>query len=399
MKLLFLVKMNENAKAGLFIATHNRIKALKANYTEYDIDIYSLVKYDNWLLKLIKKILNKQIQSKFNKDSFEYEGIRYKYIYYKNSIFRRILESLGIDIYLKSTIKDIDKVEQYNLISAHWGSPQGSLAYYINKKYNIPYVITLHGSDVHTLPFQNKSYRKILLRNLNYAKLNLFVSKKLLETAKELGWEDDTKSFVSYNAIDRNLFYPISKKEINHFKLKNNFNNYIVGFVGNLIKIKRADWLINIFNETQKKFSQNISFLIIGDGELKTQIINESNKCNIDVRIIGKIPQDKLPIYYNIMNCLILPSKNEGLPNVILEAQACGVPVIATETGGIPEAIANKDYLVKNDEKTLIEDFSDIIVEILKSTEKIDIENNSWEKIVEKELKLFDKYVLKKNET
>lgn len=390
MKILFLVNLNENEKGGLFVATHNRIKTLVDNFRDYEVQIYSLVKYESFFMKIVKKILGKPTAKEFLNDRFEYDGVTYKYIYFKETLLRNISKRLGRDAYFKKIIKDIKNIDEFDIISAHWGDSPGSLAYYISKKYCIPYILTLHGSDVHTLPFKRKGIRKILIRNLTNSNANFFVSQKLMDIAKELGWNDN-KSFVSYNAINNKVFAPISQSEIELLKKKMKYNNYVVGYVGNLNKTKRADWLIRIFGQIQRDFPEDITFLIIGDGELKEQIKKEHIQSNIDLRIIGRVPQEKLRYYYSIMDCLVLPSKNEGLGNVILEAQACGVPVVATNTGGIPEIIANKKNLVRNDEKSIIIDFSNKVAQILKKKERNVLKVESWLDVVTRELDILKK--------
>lgn len=390
MKILFLVNLNENEKGGLFVATHNRIKTLVDNFRDYEVQIYSLVKYESFFMKIVKKILGKPTAKEFLNDRFEYDGVTYKYIYFKETLLRNISKRLGRDAYFKKIIKDIKNIDEFDIISAHWGDSPGSLAYYISKKYCIPYILTLHGSDVHTLPFKRKGIRKILIRNLTNSNANFFVSQKLMDIAKELGWNDN-KSFVSYNAINNKVFAPISQSEIELLKKKMKYNNYVVGYVGNLNKTKRADWLIRIFGQIQRDFPEDITFLIIGDGELKEQIKKEHIQSNIDLRIIGRVPQEKLRYYYSIMDCLVLPSKNEGLGNVILEAQACGVPVVATNTGGIPEIIANKKNLVRNDEKSIIIDFPNKVAQILKKKERNVLKVESWLDVVTRELDILKK--------
>jgi len=389
MKILFIVDMEEKIKAGLFIATHNRIKTIVNHFNEHEVEVYCLKKYDDFLLKSLKKVFKKNILTK-SKVSFEYEGIVYKNLYMKESLLNKILYKFGFDFFYFSTLIKKIKSQNFNFVSAHWGDSQGSLAFYLKKYKKIPYTLTLHGSDIHTYPYTIKSYKKFVLRNMNNADAVVFVSQQLKNEAEKLGFKRaDSKVFISYNAVNKELFRPLSSEAITVLKNKYSTNKLVVGFVGNLNRTKRAEYLISIFKSIQSKVTNTITFFIIGDGELREKIKKEIENETLDIRIVGRISQETLCEYYNVMDCLILPSKNEGLGNVILEAQSCGTPVIATKVGGIPEVIFNAAYLVRNVENTLVEDFSTKASEILNDSKRIQFTGISWKDIVDKEIEIF----------
>ena len=80
-------------------------------------------------------------------------------------------------------------------------------------------------------------------------------------------------------------------------------------------------------------------FLIGCDGQLRGQVEEDANKLNNKAKFVGWIPHDELPEYLNVLKLLVLPSYTEGLPNIMLEAMACGTPVLATPVGGVPDVI------------------------------------------------------------
>ncbi|WP_368993501.1 glycosyltransferase [Caldifermentibacillus hisashii] len=393
MNILFIVQMDDNNKAGLFLATHNRIKYLKKK-TGVRVNIISVKKYDGRLLTLIKKIFKRTVYKK-TKASFLFEGITYNNIYIKDTLTKKLLNICGKDLfYYKKVIKSLD-IKGIDIISAHWVDLQGSLAFYLKKFRNIPYTLTCHGSDIHTLPYKSKTYKRLVVRNLNNANNVFFVSEYLKEEAKKLGWNESNLSYISYNTIDSKIFFPLSKEEIKKIKKSEKVEEYIVGFVGNLNYIKRANFLVPIFEKIQEKFESNITFYIIGEGPCINLILKQINKSLIDIRFVGEVNQQKLRTYFNIMDCLILPSKSEGLGNVILEAQACGTPVVATNTGGISEAIANKENLVKNNDITIKHEISERVTLILNNRKRIKSNYRTWEDIANDELKIFSEIVSK----
>lgn len=122
------------------------------------------------------------------------------------------------------------------------------------------------------------------------------------------------------------------------YKIKKNYNcrRKIIGYVGRLSGEKGA------FNFVKAMpLVQECDFIIIGDGNLRSEITEYIFKKNLSnkVKLTGWIPHDKLPNYLNELKLLILPSYTEGLPNIMLEAMACGTPVLATKVGAIPDII------------------------------------------------------------
>jgi glycosyltransferase involved in cell wall biosynthesis len=88
------------------------------------------------------------------------------------------------------------------------------------------------------------------------------------------------------------------------------------------------------------KKQSDISLLIGGDGQLRSDVENYLREKNLDnVNLVGWIPHEKLPNYLNQLKLIVLPSYTEGLPNIMLEAMACGTPVLATPVGSMVDVI------------------------------------------------------------
>jgi len=132
--------------------------------------------------------------------------------------------------------------------------------------------------------------------------------------------------------------------DLNEFPVLTHISNRgpVIGYVGRLSEEKGIINFINAIPEILK-IRSDITFLIIGDGLLlgTVQEFITVNNLNDKVSLIGWVPHDQLPDYYNIMKLLIIPSYTEGLPNTMLEAMACGTPVLANSIGSIPDIIIN----------------------------------------------------------
>ena len=83
-------------------------------------------------------------------------------------------------------------------------------------------------------------------------------------------------------------------------------------------------------------------FWIVGDGLLKDIVLDKMSVLGLNFVYWGGQPSDKMPDIFNCTDVLVLPSRNEGMPLVVLEAIACGANVVATDVGGIAEAIGSE---------------------------------------------------------
>lgn len=112
----------------------------------------------------------------------------------------------------------------------------------------------------------------------------------------------------------------------------------LVGYVGRLSQEKG---ILNFMEAIPKvmETTYDAAFLIVGAGQLRPQVEEYANKPSNNVKYAGWVPHDELPGYLNKLKLLVLPSYTEGLPNIMLEAMACGTPVLATPVGATPDII------------------------------------------------------------
>lgn len=147
--------------------------------------------------------------------------------------------------------------------------------------------------------------------------------------------------------------------DFTQFKITKNFDERprAVGYIGRLSEEKGAFNFVRAIPKISKESETRV--LIGGDGELLTEIEShlEKNRVRDKVELVGWIPHDELPNYLNELKLMVLPSYTEGLPNVIVEAMACGTPVLATSVGGIPDIIKDNKtgFILKNNSPEYIE--------------------------------------------
>lgn len=132
----------------------------------------------------------------------------------------------------------------------------------------------------------------------------------------------------------------------NFFSIKRELKNRreSVGFIGRLSPEKGIVNFVNAIPMISKDHD-DVDFLIGGSGSSSDEIEGElrRNKCYDKIKFVGWIPHDEIPKYLNELKLLVLPSYTEGLPTIMLEAMACGTPVLATPVGGIPDVIKDEE--------------------------------------------------------
>ena len=275
----------------------------------------------------------------------------------------------------------------------------GYYAYFLKKRFCVPYVVTCQGYDVTTVPFYNQKMRKKTLEILENADKAIFVSNSLMDKAKSFGYSGKNSRVIP-NGFDSSVF-KILKNSDNKIRIQDN-SERVIGFCAALIKRKRADKLPEILSQVNK-IDSNIRMVIIGEGpcgeEIKKRI--KKNGLNGKVLFTGRIKQSEIAKYMNKMDVFVLPSKNEGYPTVISEAQGCGLPVVCSDAVGVPEAAGDCGMVVKqgaNFEKR----FAEGIIKMLNDPvprEKIlrRARNYEWDVIVNEEIDVYGEIIDRRN--
>ena len=215
-------------------------------------------------------------------------------------------------------------------ILGSWAYPDGVAAHKIAKKINADYYLKVHGSDIN-MHASYPSRAKQIVGVANNAKGILSVSSALASRMAEIG-VDQSRIQVIYNGVDLEKFIPVENGGVNDIP-------YIL-FIGNLIKGKGVIELLDAYEILNKK-NIDIELRFIGGGPMMNELKRRVKQKNLvkTVKFLGVVSHDELPRHIANANVLALPSYREGVPNVILEAMACGVPVVASNVGGIPEVV------------------------------------------------------------
>jgi sugar transferase (PEP-CTERM/EpsH1 system associated) len=142
------------------------------------------------------------------------------------------------------------------------------------------------------------------------------------------------------NGVDTMKFIPIKDKGLSKKRIGLDPNTFVIGTVGRLDPVKDYITLFRAFrNILHEKKIRNARLLIVGEGPLKDDLKRIAKDFNISKEIIFIGQRRDIHLIYPCMDVYVLPSIAEGISNTILEAMACGLPVIATAVGGNPELV------------------------------------------------------------
>jgi N-acetyl-alpha-D-glucosaminyl L-malate synthase BshA len=240
------------------------------------------------------------------------------------------------ELVLASKMVDVVKYEELDLLHVHYAIPHASAAYTAKKileshGISLPVITTLHGTDI-TLLGKDASFEPVISFAINQSDAVTAVSNSLKnDTYKLFGVDKDITVIPNFVTMDslkfdnnedlRQLHAPKGEKLIVH--------------ISNFRKVKRIEDIVRVFSKVREKLP--VRLLLVGDGPERNrieQLCREMGTCS-DVIMLGKLknPTEVL----SIADLFMLPSESESFGLAALEAMAAHVPVISTNTGGLPE--------------------------------------------------------------
>lgn len=215
-----------------------------------------------------------------------------------------------------------------SLLHAHFASG-GRSALPLAKRLHIPLVVTLHGSDVTLRIDFRRRYHELW----DTAAVFLCVSDFIRRKALEAGFPKE-KLRVHYIGIDRDAFQPQSTSQ----------QPDLVVFVGRLVEKKGCSFLLEAMSQV-KQTRPGAHTVIIGDGPLRSSLEAQAKELGLACQFLGAQPSAVVRHWLAAARVFCAPSvtaasgDSEGLPTVIVEAQAMGIPVVSTVHAGIPEVV------------------------------------------------------------
>ncbi len=231
-----------------------------------------------------------------------------------------------------SVARLLDEGFDFDLIDAHYFYPDGVAAAILSKYFNKPLVITARGSDITQLP-SYRLPRKMIQWAARRADGVITVCNALRDEVVSLG-VDAARVVSLRNGVDLQLFRPVEREEV---RARLGLDGFTLLAVGHLVPVKAQELAVAALAKLP-----DVRLLIAGDGPNRAMLEQLARDLGVAERLtmLGAVPQAGLRDYYGAADALVLPSEREGWANVLLEAMACGTPVIASRVWGTPEVVA-----------------------------------------------------------
>lgn len=295
---------------------------------------------------------------------------------------------------VKRYIETHDLVSSFDHIDAHFSYPDGYAGGLLKSWLQKSLTITMRGTEVpHSMHVRK---RALMLQAWHLADRVICVSNSLKKVAEELGAKSE-KFTVIGNGVDTEKF--LFSKNINvREQLSIAKNAKVLITVGGLVPRKGFHRVIKVMPQVMRQH-QDLHYIIIGggtaEGNNNADLVKLAEELNLQKRVhfVGKKSPGELKEYLSTADLFVLLSTNEGWANVILEAMACEIPVLASDVGGNKEVVATTELgkiIALDDETSLVTSLNEMLTKSWSSQQLRQYAlENSWQDRVEKLLNIF----------
>jgi len=324
--------LNESLYRGIFIK--ELVSALANHLSEIDVITTIPLSFSKNILHTI-----------FYYKNYKYSNINVRYI--KTPVLPLISKTFKqisfMELATQSVIRIVNKYKDIDIINAHFIWPSGFIAVKIKEVKEIPVVITAHGYDVYELPFLNKKFTSLISKILASSDHIVTVSSTNKDILVNKLNVSPGKVTVIPNGYDPKKFKPIPRTVARNI-LNLPYEKKLLLNVANLVPVKGHVYLLLAYRKILN-FRKDVHLVLVGGGPLRRKLEKYAKFLGIRdrVHIIGPRPHSEIPLWMNAADLFILSSLREGNPTVVVEALGCGLPIIASKVGGIPEVLTSHE--------------------------------------------------------
>lgn len=274
-------------------------------------------------------------------DSF---GLDVEYPVFWSLPGRPVFHGRGMYYSLRRRIQSLYREFPFDVLFAAWAYPDAFAAARMARDFNCPLVVNVLGSDINEIP-RNARLRPLVTQALVSAQRVVAVSGALADKVCELGVERE-RACVVHNGVDGDTFKLQDRNQVRQ-ALGLDSGQRLICYVGRLSEEKRVDCLIEALALLHSA-GDDVRAILVGDGPQMSALKQLAARRGVSdaVTFVGERGHNEIPDWISAADVFCLPSRREGCPNVILEALACGIPVVASRVGGIPELLSADNGLM-----------------------------------------------------
>jgi glycosyltransferase involved in cell wall biosynthesis len=247
------------------------------------------------------------------------------------------LPSASAALYAASLAAPAWRRRRADVLLGAWAYPDGAATVMLARALGLPSVVKVHGSDVNVVA-KLPSVRWQLSALLPRATRAVAVSRPLADQLATLGVAPERIAVVP-NGVDPTLFHPRDQAAA-RAQLGLPVDARVVVYVGRLVRDKGVIELLQAMAQLAPRHPRLV-LVLVGDGAARAGCEAEAARLGPAVRLVGARPLEEVPEWLAASDLFVLPSWNEGTPNVLLEALACGRRAVATRVGGIPDVMTS----------------------------------------------------------
>jgi glycosyltransferase involved in cell wall biosynthesis len=270
-----------------------------------------------------------------------HEGFRLRHPRYLAVPGLHALSGLTYYLAVLPTLRAMQRTLGDFVLHAHCGYPDAVGAALAARALDVPLVVTVHGSDI------NASARQALLRPqirwaLRHARRVVAVSRPLQdEVARLTARAPERLACIPCAGFHPDAFHPRPRDEA-RARLGVPPGERVVLFVGHLVPVKGLDVLVEAWARRRAHGRAGAERLVlVGEGAERGRLERRAREAQVadSVQFVGPLAQSGVADWLAASDLLCLPSRSEGSPNVVVEALASGIPVVASRVGGVPDLV------------------------------------------------------------
>jgi len=244
-------------------------------------------------------------------------------------IKKKLLAKLQLPFFILAFIlKSLKTAKSCDVIHAHW-TLSGLVGLILKKLYRKPLIVTIREGDINSvvnnplLVFVLKKADRVIINNDEYKNRIISAGVNPLKISKILNGVDAVFKPSPKIKARKELGLPGKKK--------------LILFAGSLISRKNPEILVDCARELLEKYGAVL--VMIGEGPMKAELENKMREHKDRLIFPGRVPSDRMPLWFNATDIFVLPTSADGIPNVVTEAMSCGTAVVCTDLESVHELI------------------------------------------------------------